>query len=163
MTVNFMTDTLKHKLLLSLREAVSAEAPEVTSGVGGDSVRVYFSLSPSGESGIVLRISALGRSQEGEEGWKYALGEIFAEAVMLVSELMKRAGIDFQTDEGDVTRIAARRGRYVSSSSFGEAVWLRAGNPSALQGVRELSQEEILLHTDDLPRFLAAMERAAAM
>lgn len=155
-----MTDTLKKLLLRSLRDALSADVPDVSSGVGGGVDRVYFSLSPVGGQGVLLRISALGQVDEEKEGWQQSLGEVFSEAILLVSEVMKLAGLSFQTDEGDVTRIAARRGRYVSSTAFGEAVWLRAANAASSEGMREASQEEILLHTDDLPRFFAAVEKA---
>lgn len=153
-----MTENIKHKLLRSLQDALSADASDIASGVGGEVDRVYFSLSPVGEYGALLRISALGPLGERKEGWQQSLGETFSEAVLLVSELMKQAGIAFQTDEGDVMQIAARRGRYVSSSTFGEAVWLHAASASSSEGMREASQEEILLHLDDLPRFIEAVE-----
>lgn len=153
-----MPDTLQKNLLLALRDGLSREEPEIAVGIGQGADKVYFSFSQAAEAGMLLRISALTTdAKEGEE-WSHALGEVFSVAIALVSDVMQRANLSFQTDEGDVTRILARRGRYISSASFGEAVWLRAADFRSGEGMRAASQEEILLHGDDMPRIREALE-----
>ncbi len=154
-----MNPILRRTMLIALTESLRREPVEVAIAILGVNERVYFSLEAIVESGLLLRISAISTAPKGaDEGWKASLGEIFAEAVTLVSDIMRRAGIAFRTDEGDIRKLVPRRGKYISSIAFGEAVWLQAASASAEHGMREANQEEVLLHADDFTVFARAVQ-----
>lgn len=149
------------RLLVALRECFLEQPPDVTAGAAHAGEQVHFLLRPCGGQGWLLRISSMRQVQAQEESWQQAMAVLFSKAVALVSEAMHGAGLVLQMADDELERLPARRGKYLSTVKMGEAVWLRGVDEASASGMREASEEEVLVHEADMLRLRAAIDALA--
>lgn len=128
------------------------EAQEVASPIGHGNERLYITLSITGAGGVLLRLNALTQQEAKGKDWDPTEDEAFGAAITMISDLMAKGKLAFHTAEEDIEALPPRRGKYLSSARFSEAVWIdQLERQDSAAGMLAASQEEILLHPEDMP------------